>query len=147
MCATGRFGDAILADMPADLIRSGLLSDVAQYAYAAAVPEGTRLVFLAGSCPLDESGVTVGTRDYLRQAEQCVANLRTVLGELSADITDLVSTRVLVASTDQQDLGAAWHGYRAAIAPHDPPSTLLGVTVLGYDHQLVEIEAVAAIRC
>lgn len=63
MCATGRFGDAILADMPADLIRSGLLSDVAQYAYAAAVPEGTRLVFLAESCPLDESGVTVGTRD------------------------------------------------------------------------------------
>lgn len=54
---------------------------------------------------------------------------------------------MLVASTDQQDLGAAWHGYRAAIAQHDPPSTLLGVTVLGYDHQLVEIEAVAAIRC
>lgn len=73
--------------------------------------------------------------------------MRTVLGELLADITDLVSTRVLVASPDQQDLGAAWHGYRAAIAPHDPPSTLLGVTVLGYDHQLVEIEAVAAIRC
>lgn len=63
MCATGRSGDAVLADMPADLIRSGLLSDVAQYAYAAVVPEGTRLVFLAGSCPLDESGVTVGTRD------------------------------------------------------------------------------------
>lgn len=38
MCATGRSGDAVLADMPADLIRSGLLSDVAQYAYAAAVP-------------------------------------------------------------------------------------------------------------
>ena len=38
MCATGRSGDAMLADMPADLIRSGLLSDVAQYAYAAAVP-------------------------------------------------------------------------------------------------------------
>ncbi|GMA20889.1 RidA family protein [Arsenicicoccus piscis] len=75
-----------------------------------------------------------------------MANLRTVLAELSADITDLVSTRVLVASADQQDLGAAWEAYRDALAPHDPPSTLLGVTVLGYDHQLVEVEAVAAIR-
>lgn len=27
----------------------------------------------------------------------------------------------------------------------DVPSTLLGVTVLGYEHQLVEIEAVAAV--
>ncbi|MEU8182404.1 hypothetical protein AB0B85_13240 [Micromonospora sp. NPDC049044] len=29
---------------------------------------------------------------------------------------------------------------------HDPPSTLLGVAVLGYTDQLVEVEAVAAVR-
>lgn len=68
--------------MPADLIRSSVLSDVAQYAYAAVVPQGARLVFLAGSCPLDASGSTVGIGDYRRQAEQCVATLRTVLAEL-----------------------------------------------------------------
>ena len=34
---------------------------------------------------------------------------------------------------------------REAFAAHDVPSTLLGVTVLGYDDQLVEIEAVAAV--
>ena len=28
---------------------------------------------------------------------------------------------------------------------HDVPSTLTGVTVLGYENQLVEIEAVAAV--
>jgi hypothetical protein len=28
---------------------------------------------------------------------------------------------------------------------HDVPSTLMGVTVLGYQEQLVEIEAVAAV--
>jgi hypothetical protein len=28
---------------------------------------------------------------------------------------------------------------------HDAPSTLLGVTVLGYDEQLVEVEAVAVV--
>ena len=31
------------------------------------------------------------------------------------------------------------------LTEHDVPSTLMGVTVLGYDDQLVEIEAVAAV--
>ena len=109
------------------------------------MPDDARLVFLAGSCPLDDAGVTVGVGDPQLQAEQCVANLRTLLGELSAEVTNIVSTRVLVACTDQDTLRAAWQGYRNAMAAHDPPSTLLGVTVLGYDDQLVEVEAVAAI--
>jgi hypothetical protein len=33
----------------------------------------------------------------------------------------------------------------AAFGEHDAPCTLLGVTVLGYTDQLVEIEAVAAL--
>lgn len=40
---------------------------------------------------------------------------------------------------------AAWDVIRAAFGDHDPPGTLLGVTVLGYPGQLVEIEAVAAV--
>ena len=40
---------------------------------------------------------------------------------------------------------AAWDVIRAAFGDHDAPSTLLGVSVLGYPDQLVEIEAVAAI--
>lgn len=131
--------------MPAELIRSSSLPDRAQYADAAAAPPGTRLVFLAGSCPLDAAGNTVGAGDYRRQAEQCAANLRIALAEASADIPDLVNTRVLVASTRQADLVAAWEVIRDALAPHDPPSTLMGVTVLGYDDQLVELEAIAAV--
>lgn len=30
------------------------------------------------------------------------------------------------------------------LAPHKPPSTLLDVAVLGYDYQLVEVDAAAA---
>ena len=56
-----------------------------------------------------------------------------------------MNTRVLVASTRQADLVAAWEVIRDALAPHDPPSTLMGVTVLGYDDQLVELEAIAAV--
>ena len=57
----------------------------------------------------------------------------------------MVKTTVYVASADQSDLGAVWAVVRDAFGDHDPPSTLLGVTVLGYDDQLVEVEAVAAV--
>jgi enamine deaminase RidA (YjgF/YER057c/UK114 family) len=127
------------------LIRSAALSDVAEYASASTVPAGTRLVFLAGSCPLDEHGATVAVGDVAGQAAQCIANLRTALAAAGAGVDDLVQTRVLVATTEQQDLVAAWDVVRAAMGDHDVPSTLLGVTVLGYDDQLVEVEAIAAV--
>lgn len=128
------------------LLRSATLSDVAEYAYAATVPSGTQLVFTAGACPLNADGTTAAVGDYAGQAAVCVANLKTALAEADAELTDVVSTRVLVASTSQEDLVTAWEVVRDAFGEHDVPSTLLGVTVLGYDDQLVEIESVAALR-
>jgi enamine deaminase RidA (YjgF/YER057c/UK114 family) len=58
----------------------------------------------------------------------------------------VLSTRVLVATTQQPDLSTAWAVVREAFGEHDAPSTLLGVTVLGYPNQLVEVEAIAAVR-
>lgn len=127
------------------LIRSDRLSDVAEYAYAATAPAGARLVFLAGSCPLDEQGRTVAVGDHRGQAAQCMANLQTALAAAGAGLADLVHTRVLVATTSQADLVAAWEVVRAAMGDHDVPSTLTGVTVLGYDDQLVEVEGIAAV--
>jgi enamine deaminase RidA (YjgF/YER057c/UK114 family) len=127
------------------LIRSASLSSVAQYAYAATAPAAARLIFLAGACPLNDDGSTAAVGDYAGQAAMAVENLRTALSDAGASLDDLISTRVLVASTRQQDLVAAWEVYRNALGSHDVPSTLMGVTVLGYADQLVEIEAVAAV--
>jgi enamine deaminase RidA (YjgF/YER057c/UK114 family) len=127
-----------------ELIRSSVLSP-AEYAHAATAPADARVVFLAGSCPLDTNGATVAPGDHAAQAAQCVANLRQALADAGARLTDVISTRVLVASTQQADLVAAWRVVRDAFGEHDVPSTLLGVTVLGYDDQLVEVEAVAAV--
>ncbi|WP_434994184.1 RidA family protein [Arthrobacter sp. Ld5] len=129
-----------------NLIRPTTLSDAVQYAYAATAPADARLIFLAGSCPLDEAGATVGEGNYTVQAEQCVRNMTAALKAAGATIGDVISTRVLVASTNRDDLVTAWEVVRRAFGAHDVPSTLLGVTVLGYEHQLVEIEAVAVIR-
>ncbi|UOQ59673.1 Rid family hydrolase [Leucobacter rhizosphaerae] len=128
------------------LIRSAALSDAAEYAYAATAPADARLIFLAGSCPLNTDGSTAGVGDVAAQAAKCIENMKIALAASGADITDIISTRVLVASTVQSDLVTAWEVVRDAFGDHDAPSTLLGVTVLGYDDQLVEIEATAAVR-
>jgi enamine deaminase RidA (YjgF/YER057c/UK114 family) len=127
------------------LIRSATLSDTAEYAYAATAPAGARLIFLAGACPLHEDGSTAAIGDYAGQAAKAVENLRTALADAGAAPHDVISTRVLVASTRQEDLVTAWRVVRESFGDHDVPSTLLGVTVLGYNDQLVEIEAVAAV--
>lgn len=127
------------------LIRSATLSDVAEYAYAATAPAGSRLIFLAGSCPLNADGSTAAIGDYAGQAAKAVENLRTALADAGASLEDVISTRVLVATTRQEDLVAAWRVVRDSFGDHDVPSTLMGVTVLGYRDQLVEIEAVAAV--
>lgn len=130
---------------PVTLIRSSSLSDVAEYAYAATAPAEARLIFLAGSCPLNHDGTTAGVGDFAAQAAKCIENMSIALADAGADLRDVISTRVLVASARQPDLVAAWDVVRDAFGDHDVPSTLMGVTVLGYDNQLVEIEAVAAV--
>lgn len=71
--------------------------------------------------------------------------MEVALEEADASLEDVIATRVLVASSDQADLVAAWEVVRHAFGDHDVPSTLIGVAALGYDHQLVEIEATAAV--
>lgn len=130
----------------AHLIRSSELSDAAEYAYAAVVAAGSRLAFCAGACPLDKEGATVGVGDVRAQARQVMANLHTSLADAGASFEDVVRTTVYVASSAQDDLVAAWEVIRDALAPHDPPSTLLGVVTLGYVNQLVEVDAIAALK-
>ena len=121
------------------------LSQQAPYPYAAIVRGASRLVFTAGACPLDALGATVAVGDVTAQAEQVMTNLVLALRAAGAELTDVVKTTVYVASTQRADLTTAWEVVRRRMSGHDVPSTLLGVTVLGYPDQLVEVEAVAAL--
>lgn len=122
-----------------ELIRTTALAPV-DYAYAAVVGD---LVLTAGACPLDDSGAVVAVGDVVGQARQVVTNLEAALVAAGSDLHHVARTTVYVASSDRADLGAVWEVVRAAFGDHDVPSTLLGVTVLGYPDQLVEIEATA----
>jgi enamine deaminase RidA (YjgF/YER057c/UK114 family) len=127
------------------LVRSSSLFSGAPYAYAAQAPPGSRFVFLAGACPLDTDGNTVGPGDYVLQAQTALDNMELALAAAAASVRDVIFTRVLVATSDRDDLRSVWTVVAERFADHDVPSTLVGVTVLGYRDQLVEIEAVAAL--
>lgn len=131
---------------PIELVRSSKLANRAAYAYAAVAHYVSRLIFTAGACPLDEDGVVVAVGDVAAQTERVMTNLRIALQAAEADLTDVVTSTVYVASQRREDLLAAWGVVKRHFGDHDAPSTLLGVAVLGYPHQLVEVEAVAALR-
>jgi enamine deaminase RidA (YjgF/YER057c/UK114 family) len=131
---------------PITLVRAARLTDRVPYAYAAVASDVRRLVFTAGACPLDEHGMIVAPGDVGGQAEQVMANLWSALAAAGAGLTDVVKTTVYVASQRRDDLVTAWNVVSRHFGAHDVPSTLLGVAMLGYPDQLVEVEAVAALR-
>jgi enamine deaminase RidA (YjgF/YER057c/UK114 family) len=128
--------------MAVNLVRSARLFAGTGYAYAATASAGD-LIFTAGACPLDKQGSVVAPGDLIAQTRLALANLRTALEDSGAAIEDVVKTTVYVASSDRGELAAAFDEVAAFFGDHDVPSTLLGVAVLGYRDQLVEIEAIA----
>jgi enamine deaminase RidA (YjgF/YER057c/UK114 family) len=115
------------------------------YEYTSVAPEGS-LVFTAGACPLDAEGRVVSHGDHEGQARQAVANLSAALDEAGYGLEHVLKSTVYVVASDRAELVRVWKIVEGAFAPHRPPSTLLGVSLLGYPNQLVEIEAVAAAR-
>ena len=120
------------------------LSDPPGYSHVA-VASGGRLVVTAGAVPLDADGNLVGRGDYVAQARQVLDNLALALQAAGAGGQDVLKTTVYVVAEDREDLTVVWRVVQesevAAAA-----STLLGVSLLGYEGQLVEVEAIAAIR-
>jgi enamine deaminase RidA (YjgF/YER057c/UK114 family) len=132
-------------DKPVTLIRSVELTDNAPYAYAAVTPPHRSLVFTAGACPLNAEGETVALGDLAAQANQVMDNLEAALRAAGAELQHVARTTVYVATQRREDLVTAWQVVRERFGEHDVPSTLLGVAVLGYHGQLVEVEAVAVV--
>jgi len=113
----------------------------APYEYAAVAPAGA-LVFTAGACPLDVDGnVVAGGRET--QTRKALENLRAALSAAGSDLGHVLKTTVYVVANERSDLLDVWRVVEETFAPTRPASTLVGVAMLGYSDQLVEIEAVA----
>jgi enamine deaminase RidA (YjgF/YER057c/UK114 family) len=126
---------------PSSSDESDLYPDV-PYEYGAIAAPGA-LLFTAGACPLNPLGEIVGD-DPSAQAVIAMENLGKMLARYGGRLDQVVKSTVYVVG-DRADLVAVWRVVEERFSPRCPPSTLLGVAALGFERQLVEIEAVAAI--
>jgi enamine deaminase RidA (YjgF/YER057c/UK114 family) len=110
------------------------------------IVETGRTAYLAGQCPLDESGTLVGPGDLVAQTDQVVANALAALTAAGATPSDVVRSVIYVASGERADLSAVWERLNAGplAQAFTTASTLLGVTTLGFPGQLVEVDLTAA---
>ena len=125
---TARFGSADLHD--------------GGFSYGARVPAGG-LIVTAGLSPLDADGAIVGPGDPVAQVRRTVECLDVLLVEQGAQRSQIAKLTVYVATSDADVLGRVWHALDAAFA-ETPPAIVVGVTVLPYPGQLVELDAVIA---
>lgn len=114
------------------------------YDYAVLAPAGG-VVFTAGACPLDSDGEIVASGDLDAQTGKCLDNLEAVLTEAGSGFEQVLKTTVYVVADDRSELVRAWKVVEQRFGRARPPSTLLGLKLLGYPDQLVEIEAIALV--
>jgi enamine deaminase RidA (YjgF/YER057c/UK114 family) len=107
------------------------------YRYARQV--GAQL-FVSGQVPNDETGQIVGLGDPAVQAKQCLDNLEKLLDVYDFTIADIQQLVIHVVG-ERANLTRAWEVVADFFKGEVPPATLLGVPVLGYARQLVEIDA------
>lgn len=107
--------------------------------YRYADRSGSQL-FVAGQVPLDSNGVLVGPGSPTEQATQCLDNLRTLVEVHGFTISDVRQLKIYVVGPHQHLLDA-WEAVVDWFPEPVPPATLLGVHMLGYTDQLVEIDA------
>jgi enamine deaminase RidA (YjgF/YER057c/UK114 family) len=113
-------------------------------AYSHVAVASGRLVVTAGAVPLDAEGKLVGPGDAPAQARQVIENLLVQLAAGGAGPDNIAKTTVYVVTSEPAPLSTIWEVVRASPLA-GAASTLLGVSALGYEGQLVEIEALAVI--
>lgn len=113
------------------------LAETANYRYADEV--GTRL-YVAGQVPRDANGALIGRDDPAAQARACLRNLDLLVAHRGFSRQDIHRLTIYVVGP-QQHLRDAWGAVTEHFGGDVPPATLLGVALLGYVDQLVEIDA------
>ena len=109
------------------------------------ISEGNRQAHLAGQCPLDLDGTLIGIGDIDAQVDQIVNNSIKALTHVDAAPDRVIRSVIYVASSERADLARVWERFtHSPLAPaFSTASTLLGVSQLGYEGQLVELDLTA----
>lgn len=97
-------------------------------------------IHVAGQVPQNSSGEICDINDPFAQATRCLGNLELLLSCHDFAMEDIQHLTVYVAGP-RQNLTAAWKAVLNYFLDDVPPATLLGVSLLGYEGQLVELDA------
>lgn len=118
--------------------------DSLDFSHAVEVPEGCKVLFVAGQTSVDPDGRPLYPGDMRAQLEKAFENLERVLLQAGLTLAHLVRLNYYV--TDMK----AFAGAREVVAAKlgalavKPSGCLLGVTSLARPELMVEIEATAA---
>ena len=116
----------------------------ATYVHGVAIDEAKRVIFSAGQVCGDKDGNIVGVDDFDAQGEQVMKNLKEVLAEGGATVSDIVKVTIYVVGQKYaqaaRDLGG-----RHWDKSNPPASTLIVCAGLANPEFLIEIEAIAVI--
>lgn len=107
--------------------------------YRYARREGARL-YVAGQVPLNADGQLLAVDDPAGQATACLDNLKLLLEHHDFGIEDVCQLVVYVKGS-RENLLAAWDSVVTWFPGEVPPATLLGISELGYEAQIVEVDA------
>lgn len=109
--------------------------------YCRALRAGNR-IFVTGTAAVTDGAVHAPGDGYA-QAKRCLEIIAEALGELGADLSHIVRTRMFVTDISRwQEFGRA-HG--EAFAGHPPTTTMVEVSALIDPEMLIEIEADALV--
>ena len=111
------------------------------YSHLAVVPEGARLIFVAGQVGNTPKG------NFETQVRQVLANIRTAMEAVGGTLSDVAKLTVLIAEHDRDKQRTLIAEVERAFGEGlKPTCTIIPVAPMAFEGQLVEIEAVGVLH-
>lgn len=133
--------------MPIEKINPDELYPSVNYGFSHAVKSDRKVtVHCSGQVAWDKNFNIVGPGDVGAQARQALANMKVVLKEAGASVSDIVRIRTYVVNHNPsllEPIGQALGEFWGAVTP--AANTWIGVQALAMPDFLIEIEATAEI--
>lgn len=103
------------------------------------------LAYLPGQCPIDENAQLVGSGDLTTQLDKVVSNSVAALANVDVEPAHVVKSVLYVRSNDSAEISKVWNRLVESDLAEAflSASSVVGVTVLGYPGQLVQLDLTA----